>query len=111
MGVLDSSYICAVGVKWTGLKKVLLIFSDTLIMIHDVLIGYCQPRGEAPSGDGLERQVLSPAPWFVPLRTNRYKYNYQTYKYEHITPVIVCYNVSPDSRSVNLKNTRGNIQA
>ena len=33
MGVFDFSYRWAVGVKWTGLKTVLLIFSDTLIMM------------------------------------------------------------------------------
>ena len=33
MGVFDSSYRWAVGVKWTGLKTVLLIFSGTLIMM------------------------------------------------------------------------------
>ena len=31
MGVLDFSYIKAVGVKWPGLKKIFLIFSDTLV--------------------------------------------------------------------------------
>ena len=30
MGVLDFSYIEVVGVKWQGLKKVFLTFSDTL---------------------------------------------------------------------------------
>ena len=31
MGVLDSSYIKALGVKSAGLKKIFLVFQDTLI--------------------------------------------------------------------------------
>ena len=31
MGVLDSSHIKAVDVKWPGLRKIFLIFSDTLV--------------------------------------------------------------------------------
>ena len=34
MGVLDSSYIKALGVKLPGLKKIFLIFSDTLLYMH-----------------------------------------------------------------------------
>ena len=33
MGVFDSSYIKAVGIKWPGLKKIFSFFSDTLVDI------------------------------------------------------------------------------
>ena len=33
MGVLDSSYIKALGVKSAGIKKIFLVFQDTLVMM------------------------------------------------------------------------------
>ena len=37
MGVLDSSYIKALGVKSAGLKKIFLIFQDTLRLMSELL--------------------------------------------------------------------------
>ena len=45
MGVLDSSYIKALGVKSAGLKKIFLVFQDTLLLVEhmsSVKLVYCK---------------------------------------------------------------------
>ena len=64
MGVVDSSYIKALGVKSPGLKTILLIFSDTLVHTPlSIEIAIYKHRRCSSSRNSL-RGMIRPIHWY-----------------------------------------------
>ena len=75
MGVLDSSYIKALGVKSAGLKKIFLVFQDTLSYSAPIILnavdgdgivgdcgGYCEVGDVGDVGDYDDGKIDKPVP-------------------------------------------------
>ena len=72
MGVLDSSYIKALGVKSAGLRKIFLVFQDTLRIRVTTLNSFnnvCAPLSSVP--ENIQHEISSPSQ-MSPLSSKRW---------------------------------------